>query len=158
MAKITAYFFLGSARIFLGFGSTKILLDSAQLFYGSAFAAPASAYRSTRMCLLPFWVRCPRGSPQIRNLPTSTWRVTHSFAFLRQHGCDGVLTAWHALRFNTLSTRPDGNGNASICVCDSCHVCWCRFWPSLAPNLTAWPRTISYRFWKLHETSCHRFP
>jgi len=44
--QIIAYFFLGSARIFVGFGSTKIRLDSAQLFYGSAFAAPASAYRS----------------------------------------------------------------------------------------------------------------
>jgi len=44
--QIIAQFFLGSARIFLGFGSTKIRLYSAKLFYGSAFAAPASAYRS----------------------------------------------------------------------------------------------------------------
>jgi len=49
--KIKAYFFLGSARIFLGFGSTKkIRLDSAQLFCGSAFAAPASAYTSKLGC------------------------------------------------------------------------------------------------------------
>ena len=42
--KIKTFFsWLGSTRIFIGFGSTKIRLDSAQLF---AFAAPASAYKS----------------------------------------------------------------------------------------------------------------
>jgi len=48
VAKIIAYFFLGSARL----GSDISRLDSAQLFYGSAFAAPASAYRSTSRPLL----------------------------------------------------------------------------------------------------------
>ena len=51
---VIIFSWLGSTRMFLGFGSTKIRLDSAQLFYGSAFAAPAPAYRSSAACLLAF--------------------------------------------------------------------------------------------------------